>query len=93
MSDLLTHVGRLEMVDVDLNLEPQCASIHHPAGRSRRGRVEHSGPAAYWQVGPCAHSTGLRCAASVHTGRRHRGLSCSFCGASAPIEDFRFIEL
>lgn len=90
MSDLLTHIERSELVDVDLDKEPRCESICHPESGDARW---HSGPAAYWQAGPCVHTTGLRCAQVVSSYLPYLPISCEICGVDAPYDVYRFIEL
>lgn len=60
MSDLLTHVARLEMVDVDLDLEPQCEHDEHELFR----RI-HGGAATHYLKTSCGCLDGLRCAPIV----------------------------
>jgi hypothetical protein len=91
MSDLLTHVARSLAVDVDLDLEPQCASLIHDEGGE--GVTRHAGNAVYWQVGHCVHGTGLRCAPAVASIQRFPFSNCRICGTRGLVSEMRFIEL
>jgi hypothetical protein len=93
VSDLLTHVERSLAVDVDLNLEPQCESPHHVAGKGPWGHQVHSGPAAYWQIGCCPSGSGLRCAAFVQSLIPGVPFDCDQCGKVSSFDSFRWIEL
>lgn len=90
MSDLLTHIGRLEMVDVDLDIEPQCEGLHHPIGLS--GHID--GPAEYNVVFhcPCSRFVILACAGRVAY-LRANGARCDECGAFMPADEIRFFKL
>jgi hypothetical protein len=90
MSDLLTHVGRLEMVDVDLNLEPQCESPGH-SDDSFWLHIHSDGPATHVMRSVCGIGDGLRCARYV-VWVGEFGARCPEHGHEGP-EQFRFIEL
>lgn len=84
MSDLLTHVGELEMVDVDLDKEPECESLNHGGGCH--------GPAAYWMTAPCGHH-GLRCSERAQVIATAFIITCCHCRADALASDYTLIEL
>jgi len=83
MSDLLTHIGRLEMVDVDLDKEPQCESRAHE--RVGPGTTVCTGPATHWVKSPCGHG-GLRCTQRIV---RYFDVQKVRCGVCDSLDDPR----
>lgn len=75
-----------------LDFEPTCESIHHHDRPQR-----HHGPAAFLQVGPCVHTTGLRCRPVVDhlraTANPFTYWGCDLCGSSWELTEFQFIPL
>lgn len=90
VSDLLTHIGRLELVDVDLDKEPQCEGLTHP--QFKHGH--DGGPAKYNIVFHCECGPFpiLACAGRAAKVRRS-GARCSTCDIRIPPDAIRFIEL
>ena len=89
MSDLLTHIARLEMVDVDLDKEPACEGRDHPAGLSGHD----GGPAKYRLVCPECKTMILQCAGRIQDLRATERMLCVPCGRILPTTMFGFIEL
>lgn len=75
MSDLLTHVEESVVVDVDLDIEPQCEQPEH--------KIEHhgigAGPAEYVGWLPCGKRA-LLCAPLVNALIAQGWCTCATCG-------------
>lgn len=69
--------------------EVQCESVYHDTD----GDLPHHGPARYWQVGRCRHTTGFRCEPSVLSAMGWDWIRCDQCRASWSITEFDFRRL
>lgn len=91
VSDLLTHIERFELVDVDLDIEPQCEGEKHPEATFGHD----GGSAAYILLKPCCGGHVLLCRGRVNymQTKADTNFRCTFCNLAFPASRYRFIEL
>jgi hypothetical protein len=75
------------VLDVDLNIEPACESVHHDPD------PDHTGPGRFWMRTPCGHYDGIRCPGFVMAVQALGWLHCDACDATRTVSRYRFIEL
>lgn len=69
----------------------ECESIHHEADDAQM--VDHGGDARYMVIGPCKHTTGLRCEPSVLSAMARPDGMCDVCKSQWPRDRFSFHRL
>jgi len=78
----------IEVIEhLDFDAELGCESRGHPS------EAFHTGPAAYYQFGPCVHATGYRCAKWVEAPKADMYIECGVCGLSMTAADLRAIPI
>lgn len=94
----------LSSTDIDLSLAlyelelpvQGCESVSHPAGKNDH---DPSAPAAWFQIGKCACSTGFRCDPAIQAFLKERASDpllrshCMVCGLVVPAFEIREIPL
>lgn len=75
------------VLDVDLDIEPACESVHHEED------PDHTGPGRFWMRTPCGHYDGIRCAGFVVAVREIGLLYCDECAVTSSATRYRFVEL
>lgn len=89
MSDLLTHIRRFELVDVDLDKEPACEGELHPLNLGGHD----GGAAAFIYIRPCCPTPVLVCRGRVDFLLSEPLLRCHRCAGIYSPAAARLIEL